>query len=605
MKSFLAGALIGIFLLSGISATAQDLVPVSDITGGSSVFVFRSSSRTAQKKFSTSSRSTRTKAQRIETAKKIKKQYDTLAQVQPNRAKSAVVTPDKVPPTIKTMPKEQASRLFAGVGEYYIARNDLENSLNFFRESIVLDAKNTKAKEGLSDALSAKGNELLFNEQTSTAKAYFLEALKNNPKNSAAYFGLGEVYTDLSQDADAIASYEKALESDPGLTEIYLPLGILYYQNGDIAKADELLTKALANSSESAETQVFLGVIRTSQNRNDDALAAFKRAKTLDPNLPEAYYRTGEVLTRLGRPKDALVEYQKAAELRPNYFEAWRGAGSANAELGNFADAVVAYKAAVRSKNDNADVYLALGDAYRMTGKFNDAESVYATARDLMMRGTEYTKDDTADVNSKIGYVIGRQCEENMRRAIACRWPAAIKAFEKATDLGGTPADFANLGWAYYNDALTDIYAGQPDSAKPKLELAKLNLQKALTGSPAITDGVMQNLGAVMIDLGDFDGAIQSLVPVVKRRPDWNFSKYALGTAYYKAKDFTNAEKMFRAAVDKDPQNAGYLSSLGYSLVALKNGKEVKKIIDRLKVLDQNSAIRLQQSARMAGLTGL
>jgi tetratricopeptide (TPR) repeat protein len=122
------------------------------------------------------------------------------------------------------------------------------------------------------------------------------------------------------------------------------------------------------------------------------------------------------------------------------------------------------------------------------------------------------------------------------------------------------PVDYANLGWTYYNAARSDMLAALPADAKPKLEKAKTALQKALTGPPAIHDGVLQNLGAVQIDLGDFRGAIESLKPVTEHKPDWVFSKYALGTAYFKVNDFAGGKDV-RAALEKDPA----LSSLGVS----------------------------------------
>ena len=313
---------------AAFTAFGQDLVPVSDITGGSSVFVFRNSAK-ASKKYSSTSRASRSKAQRLESAKRIKTQYETLAKAQPRRTRSTVVDPNKLPPSVRTMPKDQASRLFAGVGEYYIDQNDLENSVNFFRESVTLDAKNKKAIDGLSDALAAKGNELLIRDQAATAKAFFLEALKNNPNNAAALFGLGEVYNELDQADLAIANYEKALANDKALSEIYLPLGVLYFQKGEIAKADELLTKALAAAPDMAETQLFLGMIRLSQNRNPEALAAFQRAKQLDPENADVYFNSGEAFTRMNRINEAIADYQKAVSLRPKYFEAWRGLGGA------------------------------------------------------------------------------------------------------------------------------------------------------------------------------------------------------------------------------------------------------------------------------------
>jgi len=593
--------LIAAFLLAPVSTAAQDLVAVSSITGSSSVFVFGGGGRAPRR--TPAAKPARSKAQRIDSVTKIKTQYETTAKVNPRREKAKVVDPYNLPKNIKTLPAAQGSKLFAGVGEYYIEHGEYAKSLDFFRDAVTLDPKNTAAKSGLSEALAINGTDLLVKDKASEAKGVFMEALKYNPNNSAAYFGLGEVYSELEQYTEAIDSYEKSLANDKDLTEIYVPLGILYYQSGDIAKADQILTKALAFSAGSAETQFFLGLVRSAQNRNTEALAAFQEAKRLDPTMAEAYHYTGEILVRLKRSDEAIAEYQKAITLKANYFDAYLGLGEAFYDTGKYADAITAYKAATKLKNDNWEVFAGLADAYRQTNSFNDAVANYNLAALFLTRTKDFDKIAAADLYSKAGYAVGRQCEINLRKFVACNWPGAVQSLEKALELGGRPLDNANLGWAYYNAARVDIDAKQPDLAKPKLELARSNLQKALSaGDPKIADGVLQNLGAVQVDLGDFKGAIESLKQIVDKRKDWNFSRYALGTAYFKVNDFDNAAKMFRVAVDKEPNNASMLSSLGYAEIKLKNGKEVRKIIDRLKPLSLPAALKLEQEAKIAKL---
>jgi|CXWL01.1.fsa_nt_gi tetratricopeptide (TPR) repeat protein len=599
-RLILSCAVVAAMLITPLGARAQ-LVPLSSITGGSSVFVFRSVAK-AVKRFVAAVKPTRTPAQRKETVAKIKRQYDTIARTMPKVNRAKAVDPDKLPKNVRTLPAAEGSKLFAGVGEYYNDKGDYEKAIEFFRDAVTLDEANSEAKSGLSEAFAIKGNDLLVKDQASAAKGVFLEALKLDPKNAAAYFGLGEVYAELDQTADAIAAYEKSIENNKDLTEIYVPLGILYYQAGEIAKADTLLSKAILFSADSAETQFFLGLVRSSQNRNEEALAAFQKAKSIDVTLAEAFYYAGEMLVRLKRTADAIPEFKKATEIKPTYFDAWFSLGEAYFEMGNHAEAIIAYKAAAKLKNNDWEVFAGLGEAYRQSKDFENAEANLNLAAIFLTNSKDPNKETLADLYSKVGLSIGQQCDINMQKNILCKWPAAIRALKKAAELTENPIDYVNLGWAYFRDGHADAERKDMDAARPKLELAQAALQKAVAaGGPAVEFG-LQNLASVQIDLADYKGAIDTLTKLTAAKPEMNFAKYALGVAYNRSGDLVNAEKWLKIASDADPNNLGYLVGLADTLITRKNGKELQKVIDRIRPLDPAMAANLDQRKKLLRL---
>lgn len=594
-----SAVLIATFWLTPLAAAAQDLVAVSSITGGSSVFVFRAQRSVRHVAVA---RPTRTQAQRIQSVTRIKRQYETIAQTTPRPQRANVVAPDKMGNT-KTLPADKAAKLFAGVGEYYIQKGDLDNALDKFRDAMSLDAQNVAAKMGYSEALALKGNERLEKGLPVEAKALFLEALTNNPKNSAALFGLGGIYADLEQTSEAIANYEKSLENDPKLTEIYVPLGALYFQIGEIAKADDLLSKAIVVSPERAETQYFYGLVRSSQGKTDEALAAFLKARTIDPNYADAFVRAGDTLVTLKRPQEAVAEYQKAVTLKDKDFEAWFGLGSAYYDVENYTESFKAFDNARRLKNDSWETYAGLGDTNLKLGHFNDASSNFNLAVTFLTRMKDFNRDTAADLYSKIGYAIGQQCPINQSKFLACQWPSAIKALEKAVEFSGKPIDYTNLGWAYFNASRVDRDNKLVADQQAKLQLAKAALQKAVDSNPTFVDSALQNLGAVENDLGDFRGAIETLKRVVDKEPTWTFSQYALGSAYYMVAEYDNAAAAFRAAIDKDPNYVAALLSLGSVEVKRKNLKAANKILEDLKAKDPNAAQRLENEIKVAGFS--
>jgi tetratricopeptide (TPR) repeat protein len=589
-KKVLTAATLAVAIMPWSGVFAQDLVPVSDISGGSSVFVFRGSSKAAPQKFVSRTRARRTKEERLASTARITRQYETLARVTPRRAREKSVDPTNLPDAVRlrTMPREEASKLFAGVGEYYIDKNDSENAINFFREAVALDPKNTISPKGLSEALALKGNELLVKDQSKAAKGLFDEALKYNPNNAVAFYGLAEVYSDQDADVEAIANYEKALRFDKDLTEIYVPLGILYYQASNIAKADELLTKAIAVDPNSAETQFFYGLVRYAQNNNTEALKAFNKATAARPVYPEAHYYTGETLDRMGKTADAAAEYQKALDQKPTYFEAALDLGSEYYKLEQWQKAIDAYEKAIKLKNDNIQAYINLGDAYRQAGGYEKAESNYNLAISFIERAQNFDKTDAADTYNKIGFVIAQQCPLNTAKFLPCRWDSATRALEKAVSLTNDNVDFANLGWAYYNAAMKDMADNKTATSREKLEKARMNLQKVVNVDSKYLTAPMVNLGMALNDLGDYATAIQVLNRVVQREPKWVFAINELGNAYFGNKDYKAAIDRFNTVVKRDDKFAAGWFNLGKAQFANGNVGEAKKAYSQLRKLGAN-----------------
>lgn len=596
-RQTLAAVFTATLVVMPIAVPAQDLVSVNSISGMSSVFVFRSAPRV--KRFVAAAKPTRTKVQRLATVSKFKKQYEILAKVSPSPNRAKPIDPTS---NIKTIGPIEGSKRLAGVGEYYLDKGDLDKSIERFREAISLDPNNTSAKNGLSDVLSRKGNDLLLNEQSEGAKTAFLEALKFNPANSAAYFGLGELYAEADQFIEAISSYERSLKENKDLTEIYVPLGILYYQTGDIAKADEYLTKALAKSADQAETQYFYGLVRSSQNRVDEAMAAFVKAKTLDPAYAEAYYQYGELLMKAKRALEAVPEYKKAVELKPAYFDAWLGLGQAHYDAGNYTEAIAAFEQAAKLKNDNWEVFAGWGESNLKAGKYNDAAAKLNLGVLFLTRNKDFDKNAAADLYSKVGFAYGAQCEQDRAAFRPCQWSSAVKALEKAVELTGDPLDQANLGWAYFNWSRVDLFDRKPAEQKIKLASAKANLEKALAGNPKIQAGATQNLANVLIDSGDFAGAITILKGIVEKDPDATFAKYAMASAYALTDDNDNAAKYYREVLTKEPNFVSALKNLGVVEVKRKKGKEARQILDKLKTLSQTDAFFLENEIKKARL---
>ena len=127
-QAFSLGIIVAMLWLP-YATLAQDLVPISSLTGGSSVFVVRNSARAAVR-VTPVARPTRTKAQQLESVAKLNKQY--VATSKQHREVAKVVDPSKLPKNYKTLPAADGSKLFAGVGDIYLAEQRSRQGYRIF-----------------------------------------------------------------------------------------------------------------------------------------------------------------------------------------------------------------------------------------------------------------------------------------------------------------------------------------------------------------------------------------------------------------------------------------------------------------------------------------
>jgi superkiller protein 3 len=558
------------FLLNGIAVGAQDVVTSDDLSGG---FTFRASGKGMQKKtaFRNSSNVKRLNVQKIATTKRIQKQTVTVAKTNPKRIKSKEVNPTTIPSNIfNTKPKDEVSRIFAGAGEYYLNNGEIDKSVDIFAEAEQLDAKNSNAKHGLSEALTRKGDVLLQAGKAKEAKAQYLKAIKYNEKNAGAYAGLGEASDLLDENDASLENYKKAIALDADLTELYTPVGVLYYQKGEIAEADNYLTKALAVSADNAETQLFLGLVRYKQDKNDEASKAFRRAVELDATSAEAHYYLGETLDRLGKSGEAIKEYNEAVRLNPKYTEAWFDLGVAYYNGGKYEEAINAYKQTIRLKNNMGEAHANLADVYRELKRYDEAIGSYRLA-------TAFIKDD-AEIYSKLGFVAGLVATQPGK---SLYWNTAIENLTKALSISSDYIDYTNLGWAYYNAAQDDLKANRKAEADAKLQKAKTNLLEAVKMNQKFP-AIYLNLGITQSDLGEYKDAIVTLKRADELRKNWIPAVNELGIAYRKNNDLENAAKYFRRATEIDANFASAYYNLAETELQRKNTKEAKKAYQKL-----------------------
>ena len=152
----------------------------------------------------------------------------------------------------------------------------------------------------------------------------FNEALKRDPKNAQAYYGLALVSAD-GFDNKAIEYTKKAIELDPKLYEAHELMAGLLLEDSDEAKAFEEADAALKVSSEALDAMAIHAAIDILNDRSPDAW--FEKIRQIDPVYGEGYALVADQLVLNRRYVDGIAFYRKAIEADPRLW-------SARAQLG-------------------------------------------------------------------------------------------------------------------------------------------------------------------------------------------------------------------------------------------------------------------------------
>ena len=120
------------------------------------------------------------------------------------------------------------------------------------------------------------------------AVAPMLQALQQNPKDTATLTNIGNTYYDAKIYDKAIQYYAEALKIAPKNVNVRTDMATAYWYLGDADHAVAELEKSLAQEPTHAQSLFNLGIVKW-QSRKDPqgAIAAWQKLIQTNPNYPE------------------------------------------------------------------------------------------------------------------------------------------------------------------------------------------------------------------------------------------------------------------------------------------------------------------------------
>ena len=230
-------------------------------------------------------------------------------------------------PTPHSKPQDSEAYNLALQGRFFFdkrGREDLERSVDYFRQAIERDPAYAPAWAGLSQAYAYQAD----NGYVSAADGYGQaretaeKALVLDSQLVDAHLAMGQIHSAYDWDwAAADASFREALDLEPGSAEVLRQAGSQALTVGRFSEAIDLINKAIERDPLRPNSYNTLGRALLAVNRDAEAEAAIRKALELDPDGVYRHMLLGLVLLLQGKADAALQAMQQETD------ELWRLAG--------------------------------------------------------------------------------------------------------------------------------------------------------------------------------------------------------------------------------------------------------------------------------------
>lgn len=309
------------------------------------------------------------------------------------------------------------------------------------------------------------------------------------------------------------------LVSHPDAGILWKILGVALLRQGKDALPALCRTAELL--PQDAEAHGNLGLALHDRAQWTEALGSLKRALAIRPDDPQVLAAAANATRALGRTAESVPLYQRALRSNPHLADARNNLGNALLELGRTEEAVRCYAQALAARPDDAEIHFNLGNALLRLGRREEAAACFRAALERNPRLLA-AFDHLGTVLRDLG-----------------RLGEAAAVYRRAIELDPTRAEsHCNLGNALLEarrveEALASFTRAV--EADPGSALAHLSLATALRLTARAAEAQASCRAALAI------------------APAHAEALSLLGELCADQGDFTQAEALFRRALEADP----------------------------------------------------
>lgn len=343
------------------------------------------------------------------------------------------------------------------------------------------------------------------NKKFAKAEEYYRKAIEKSPTWSQPYDGLGALYRDKGNYAQARGMYEKALELSP--EELKGPahrnLGYVYHKLGEYEKAESQLIEALKYRPKDHFIHYYLGALYRDMKRFGDAENAFLKTIQLNAKFAAAFYYLGLIFQDQERYADAEAVLETAVNEEPRNASFRYHLAINHYYQQQYETATVMLQEVLDMAPGFTDAYYYLANSLKALGRNDEAEKALLQAAEKAPADAEYL------------FLLG------LARFEAQDATNADSLFRQALQLDP-------------DHPYACFYLGMSLLQLGKKTDAALQFEKAAALAPEKAD-IRFQLGLTYYELKNYAQAEGPLLKAIEIDPGFGLAYYTLGLVYSKS----------------------------------------------------------------------
>lgn len=263
--------------------------------------------------------------------------------------------------------------------------DEMKQAVSLFEQAAEKDSNFALAYAGLADASRSIYGETKDSIWAQKADLAAQQAERLSSSIPEVHLSLGNVYSMMGKNAQAVSELQKALALAPNSDEAYRLLGNAYIVSGRSEEAIAAYEKAVSENPYFWLNHNSLGQAYFSLGNWVKALPEFQKVTELASDNPIGYENIGSIYLKQAKWTEAIPQYQKALAIAPDS-TTYSNVGTAYFFLKRYDEAVKMYEKAVAMTPNDETLEGNLGDAYRWSGHSEQAGAAYDKAISLAFK---------------------------------------------------------------------------------------------------------------------------------------------------------------------------------------------------------------------------